>query len=234
MSGELILKKKDNIHHRNTYHEYREDLREESWYSCCYCSRAETEAFGIGFEIDHYLCQKKYPEKINDYDNLFWSCAICNKLKKDMPTEQAQKQGYMVFKPDEHYFEDHFELKDAELLPKDDFIGKYTVLLLDLNSLNLKRLRRIRERLYETKEAILVGIRALKGKRIDQLRKEVRAKYIRTVSSLENRTKSANDQIGEFILKQLNRSDILNVDEEKQKRFVERRSFLKRANALIP
>ena len=47
---------------------YSEHLRVDFWFSCGYCTIAETEARGITFEIDHY-----HPESAggsSEYSNL--------------------------------------------------------------------------------------------------------------------------------------------------------------------
>src|SRR5512133_1733520 len=97
------------------YLDYRAYLRRDFWYACAYCTLAECEAAGVGFEIDHYLPQHRYPELGDDYTNLFWSCSHCNKLKGDYPTEAAARKGYRFYRPDMDDPRDHFIM--SELSP---------------------------------------------------------------------------------------------------------------------
>ncbi len=232
MTLDLILIKKEGVSPKKNYSEYRDDLREESWFSCCYCSRAEIESAGIGFEIDHYLSQKKYPEKKDSYDNLFWSCRICNNLKDDHPSPEAEKKGYRIFKPDEHPFSEHFELEGDKIRYKDELIGKYTVNVMDLNSLNLCRLREIRQKLFESDQAIALGLRALQSKKLNEISPYLRAKYLSVRKMLELKSGEASDKIDEYILRNLNRSYDIDSDPKKAARFVERRKYLKELHAL--
>ena len=67
----------------SNYREYIEILREDFFYLCAYCTLMEAEAQGIRFEIDHYEPVSARPELKNDYNNLMYSCEICNGRKSD-------------------------------------------------------------------------------------------------------------------------------------------------------
>ncbi len=129
----------------------------------------EFEAVGIAFHIDHYNPQREDKTLVALYSNLMWSCGTCNEGKTDYyPDEEFWKLGYIFFKADEHQFFDHFYADGYELgwlTPT----GEFTVEMLRLNRDTLQRIRRIREELGHTQEAIVADVNALRKAQIDRL-----------------------------------------------------------------
>ena len=62
----------------SNYHEYKQYLRKDFYYSCAYCTITEWKARGIRFEIDHYEPVSAAPHLRNTYTNLMYSCEECN------------------------------------------------------------------------------------------------------------------------------------------------------------
>lgn len=81
------------------YGEYREHLRRDFWFSCAYCTTAEVEATGIGFEIDHYVPASRDKSLLTCYKNLMWCCEHCNSAKRNHPTPKASEAGFRFFNP---------------------------------------------------------------------------------------------------------------------------------------
>jgi hypothetical protein len=67
------------------YHEsYRPWLRDEFAFRCVYCLARERWGKGhYGFQVDHLMPQSIDSSRAQDYDNLFYACATCNKMKSD-------------------------------------------------------------------------------------------------------------------------------------------------------
>ncbi len=61
------------------YHEQQtRDLIKDDFLEMCYlCERY----VNIDYEIDHFYPQKHFPKKENDWDNLFYICQKCNKIR---------------------------------------------------------------------------------------------------------------------------------------------------------
>ncbi len=60
-------------------------LRDEFQFRCVYCMFRERWERGgwRRFHIDHLVPQSVDPSRINDYENLVYSCDICNQYKSD-------------------------------------------------------------------------------------------------------------------------------------------------------
>src|SRR5712671_2113481 len=66
------------------YQSYRPWLRDEFSFRCVYCLlREQWGQMRGGHAIDHFLPMAQHPERANDYDNLVYTCAACNALKRD-------------------------------------------------------------------------------------------------------------------------------------------------------
>lgn len=61
---------------------FRPWLRDEFTFRCVYCLIREQWGRVTGeFDLDHFLPQASYPNRVSDYDNLVYSCARCNLIK---------------------------------------------------------------------------------------------------------------------------------------------------------
>jgi len=211
------------------YPEYQEQLRFDFWYSCAYCTICEVEATGIGFEIDHYEPRHYRRDLENDYNNLMWSCNPCNRHKSSIcPNQDQRALGYRYFRPDQDEYADHFDLQDLLLVKKSN-TGDFTIEVLNLNRAMLKRLREIRNNLERSKEFISRGMRALRGRSIDKLPRNLRLQVLVSRSELEGRVNQLNSA-----LRSLCRSSLKDPDPDKKKRSEGRRSFLKKQRAIHP
>lgn len=127
-------------------------LRIDFKYECAYCGTHEAESInGLkSFEIDHFKPRKKFIDdlSINNYDNLFYSCIICNSSKSD-----AWEMNLLnpctddIFGEDAHIIEGIDE--KFKLIPRtkqgEDFIK-----ILKLNQKTQREIRQIRSR-YKTR-----------------------------------------------------------------------------------
>ncbi|RYZ66609.1 MAG: hypothetical protein EOP09_12425 [Proteobacteria bacterium] len=90
------------------YRDYRDLLRCDFFYRCGYCGYHEGYPYALEFHIDHFFPKSSYPELINEYGNLLWSCSLCNRSKHaGLPICGRLR----LFDPCEVDFEDHFEFE---------------------------------------------------------------------------------------------------------------------------
>lgn len=218
------------------YHGYRDHLRLDFWFSCAYCSIAEVEARGLGFEIDHYRPQDRFPEFKSAYANLYWSCELCNIKKGDLPPDDAYDRGLRFIRVDHEDPAQHLRLEDDYSIQPLTNVGKFTTVVLCLNDNRHKRLRRARAAIYEASEEILVGLRALKRLSIDDVKKSVRSHFVRVRQELGDRAEEAEALIEEITrMHEWNRSPFIDINwEEKKQSTNVRRTYLSSINVLAP
>ncbi len=60
-----------------TDNDIRHKVREEFYGLCYICECFPSQ----NFQIEHFYSQKYYPEKVNEWDNLFHVCPTCNSIK---------------------------------------------------------------------------------------------------------------------------------------------------------
>ncbi|MBR8308747.1 hypothetical protein KDX25_20300 [Burkholderia cenocepacia] len=194
---------------------------------------SEAEAEAIRFTIDHYEPQTARSDLISVYSNLMYACDECNTRKGNRcPPENARKEGYRFFRPDEDIFDQHFSGHDMVLSHKSN-VGYYTINALDLNRKSLRRLREIRLRLLNCEKYIVEGITALRQFRIDQLPQQIRARAQRAIKDALNvRSELAADI--DRILRDAARSSLLGSEEDDSAHVAQRSSNLKHLEALYP
>jgi hypothetical protein len=216
------------------YSEYREHLRRDFWFSCAYCTTAEAEATGIGFEIDHYVPSSRATTLVACYTNLMWCCEHCNGLKRDHPSPEASAAGFRFFNPDTDAFEEHFESAGTRVSGRTCEVGTFTERVLMLNRKPLQEIRAQRARIAAAQHEIAEGLRALRGMALDALSKENRKRVLAKMATLEARASLAGEEIVDFMLRELNRSPLLDRDPNAGAIAKERRRFLDSCNAVTP
>jgi len=215
------------------YSDYRHFLRADFWYSCAYCTLTELEAAGIRFEIEHYEPQRVRPDLVAEYANLLWSCDRCNRLKGDFcPSPEERTAGLRFFRPDEDDAYEHFEVAGQNLKPQTK-VGEFTIELLWLNKLMLREVREMRRELFEANQEIMVGIRALQGIALDQLRPPVRARFLQIRRQFEREAVALGNGQCDELLREFNRSLMLDPDPDAEKRAAARRQYLNNQKALL-
>lgn len=86
MNWRLIIKNSANQPKTGTYSDWKEQIAEECFYQCIYCSINESQFGGIDhYHIEHYKPKsiKRFKSLENDILNLFYACPICNRFKSD-------------------------------------------------------------------------------------------------------------------------------------------------------
>lgn len=215
------------------YTEYRPFLRKDFYWSCAYCTRTEGEASTIRFTIDHYEPQTLSPALVNDYSNLLYCCDTCNLRKGSIyPPANALAAGVRFFRPDTDIHEDHFESAGLRINGKTK-IGEFTIDNIDLNRLDLRRLRQIREKASACQEFVAHGIQALRKMRIDQLPPNVKAQAFKAIRQVERAAKEIEADL-DAILKNYASSPYVIDANITAAESEERRKRLEKWNALYP
>jgi uncharacterized protein (TIGR02646 family) len=60
---------------------YRADLRQDFHGRCGYCDDADERVDRSLFHIDHFAPQKRFDQRRQSYENLVYSCRVCNVCK---------------------------------------------------------------------------------------------------------------------------------------------------------
>lgn len=215
------------------YDEYREYLRYDFWYSCGYCLITEAEAMAVRFVIDHYEPKSIRRDLEHDYANLVYACDPCNTFKGHRsPPPEARAKGYRFFKPDEDVYAIHFTISGIRLEGKTP-TGEFSIDALNLNRLNLRRLRGVRRQLADCDALVTEGIAALRHVPLDKYPQPVRGRILATV----NRLNVAADQLAtqiDDLLRENARSGMIDPDPAKEDEARARASRLKAYSALFP
>lgn len=115
---------------KNSYSLYKEDLNSDFNKSCGYCDCPDFVWGGkAGFQIDHFAPQNKFPDLHNSYQNLVYSCPICNRGKSNKwPSNSADtsvqnNEGFIH--PCSAEYNDHLERSPrGEIVSKTE-LGRY-------------------------------------------------------------------------------------------------------------
>lgn len=114
---------------------------------CCeYCRRPQPIT-GITFHIEHILPRSRGGS--DDLNNLALSCPTCNYRKQDKIVIEDPETGEEVrlFNPREDVWKDHFTWSQGKLtILGRTKIGRATIKLLDLNSSEQRKFRRLWKR----------------------------------------------------------------------------------------
>lgn len=229
--GSYLVVRTQQLPEVSSYNEYEPYLREDFWYSCAYCSMTEVESLGFRFEIDHYLPSSVFPEKKADYKNLLYCCAPCNGNKLDFyPGKDKFPAFCRLLRPDEDNFSNHFSLNGLMIEPLTEE-GKFTAKMLRLNGLRMRKIRELREKVYEMKEITKIGLRALKSIPFDGLSETLKNKMMKLLAALNEQRRTVNQVVIEFA-KRESESLVLSEHKEDVASKEERRKYLESIKAI--
>lgn len=131
------------------YRVFRPAVRQDFQKTCAYCLIEELLAAGeANFELDHFFPRSRFPEKANDFYNLYYACHPCNKNKgAKWPREQLTERGIGFVDLCCDCFEDHYKESSDGTLVGLSPSALYTIDIIRLNNPHLTKLRRLRREL---------------------------------------------------------------------------------------
>lgn len=128
--GDKKLSRRTNVKPKNNYRDYENDLRIDFQDTCGYCGKTVNISKNA-FEIDHFVPQSIDASRINDYNNLVYSCYQCNRKKHNKwPTHDAnishnEKEGFVD--PILEEYDEHLERTfNGDIIAKTE-LGNYMV-----------------------------------------------------------------------------------------------------------
>jgi hypothetical protein len=131
------------------YRSFRPFVREDFLRQCAFCLFSELLVGGEeGFELDHFRPRHLFPELLNDFYNLYYSCHPCNHIKRDSwPPPALEEQGIYFVDLCKEDFGAHFSVEADGRLNALTHPGSYTIDKLNLNRQHLVTLRGLLRRL---------------------------------------------------------------------------------------
>lgn len=216
---------------------YRSFVREDFRWTCAYCSIAETEATGIGFEIDHY--QPTAKGGTNSFDNLVYSCRVCNRKKSAWwQVSTVRTPTFFLLRPDQHKVHAHISLDrtDETRVEHRTSVGEGNIALLDLNRPALREMRKLRRERGMIRQEILWGLQELIGSSRVMLNRRDRSTLAKLKAYFTELASAGSGIIGVHDLEPALRSKLLDREapEEKRTRLANRDTDLIRCGVISP
>lgn len=151
MNWKLIIKNPAKQPKIGTYPDWKEQIAEECYYQCIYCSINESQFGGIDhFHIEHYKPKSiaRFKSLENDILNLFYACPICNRFKSnDWPNDSIDLNLICYPDPSQYDYSTLFSLDKKTFKLSGKYISSsYITQRLFLNRAQL---------IYERREQIL-------------------------------------------------------------------------------
>jgi hypothetical protein len=79
-----------------SYHQYLSALRQDFQGICAYCRTPDSLAGGgETFVVEHFRPRSKFPELAFSYDNLFYSCSLCNVYKAEPMADCRRRKCWL-------------------------------------------------------------------------------------------------------------------------------------------
>ena len=131
------------------YRLFRPFVREDFSRQCAFCLFSELLAGGEdNFELDHFRPRLRFPELVNDFYNLYYSCHPCNHIKRDSwPSPALEEKGICFVDLCKEDFASHFIVEKDGRWKGVTVLGDYTIDKLNLNRRHLVIVRGLLERL---------------------------------------------------------------------------------------
>lgn len=124
------------IQHKGVYSDWKQQISDDCYNRCVYCSILEGEWGGIDhYHIDHFRPKSKFSHLENVIVNLYLSCPICNKFKgDDWPNEPINLNKICYPDPAVHHYHGLFIIDpDSFTLSGKYVASKYVITRLYLN-----------------------------------------------------------------------------------------------------
>lgn len=126
--GKIKIKRSTNIELKQHYSQYLELLKKDFGHICGYCGKSE-KVTKNAFEIDHFIPRSLAAELEHNYQNLVYSCFICNRKKGNKwPTKDKLKSNngkIGLIDPASDEYDLHLIRRENDIIEGDSDIGKY-------------------------------------------------------------------------------------------------------------
>jgi hypothetical protein len=167
LNWRLIIKDPAKQPKTGTYSDWKEQIAEECFNQCVYCSINESQFGGIDhYHIEHYKPKsiKRFKSLENDILNLFYACPICNRFKSDdWPNDTINLDSICYPDPSKHDYSKLFKVDNKTYKVSSDHIsGNYIAHRLFLNRAQL---------IYERREQLLNTRAFIVRKELEKLSK---------------------------------------------------------------
>lgn len=127
---------------RRHYKSYRPFVRRSFTCKCAFCT---THEFDLGgprfFRIDHYVPRNVDPTLTHVYENLLYTCDICDHFKGNDWHSDPVTSGRGYLDPCKHDYQKHFKINEDGTVEGLTAVAKYMVEHIYLNRGFLKQLR---------------------------------------------------------------------------------------------
>lgn len=121
------------------YRDWKEMLREEGGYRCVYCCIPEPSFGGYrNFHVEHFRPKKPFVDRVNDYGNLFYACAVCNAFKSNDWPAEPDRETPSYLDPSQVDLDDVFSVDGDGMVAGNCVAAKYMVERLNLNRRQLQ------------------------------------------------------------------------------------------------
>lgn len=172
MNWKLVIKDKNTQPDSGHYPDWKEQIAEECFHQCIYCSINEVQFGGIDhYHIEHYKPKsiERFKDLENNICNLFYSCPICNRFKSnDWPNDPDNLEMICYPNPSEYNYSELFEIDSEDY----KVYGLYSSTRYMTERLYLNRPQLI----YERREALLRKREENVIKLIEQLHQKINEK----------------------------------------------------------
>ena len=127
------------------YRAFRPYVRADFSRQCAYCLMSEELAGGEeSFELDHFRPRSRFPDLINDFYNIYYSCHPCNHTKLAYwPSAELEARGILFVDLCKDDFKTHFKAQANGKWHGLTNSGNYTIEVLRLNRKHLVTIRKL-------------------------------------------------------------------------------------------
>lgn len=142
----------------NHYRDYRDCLRWDAGFTCCFCLVHESDLTRTGssegtglMSIEHLEPQARAPHLINEYANCAYACRFCNNVRRAQPS--VHPSGARLLHPWRDAWGAHFRLHQDRLEPVHEGAAgrdaRYTIDVYRLNHERKVKMRWLRRKELE-------------------------------------------------------------------------------------
>lgn len=126
--------------HYKDYHSYKRYLEDDFKHHCAYCNMRDEWIMPLSYQIDHFIPRKAFEDAgrndlDNDYNNLMYSCPICNRLKSNAFEGEIPEEGIsnpLFYNPVDIDYNTVFERDELGRICSNDKLGKMMIKRLQL------------------------------------------------------------------------------------------------------